>query len=105
MGRELDDPMRPAIMSRAPDTVPAKIYRDKWALESTIISGEQRMAIISGKSYRVGDSIGGALLVSIGRGSVIYEMQGHRFERDMKSELMKFNNNSLKTEHVEKGTP
>lgn len=104
-GREIGDPMRPASMNRTTATGQAALTRDKWALDATIISGDQKLAIINGKQCRVGDFINGARLVDIARGSVVYEIQGHRFGRNMKMELTQPIKKSPITAHAEKGTP
>lgn len=62
------DPTRPAIPPRvvASDDAPAAVL----VLQSTIVSPQQRSAIINGQRYRLGDTVGDARLEAIGPGWV-----------------------------------
>jgi hypothetical protein len=62
------DPTRPAIAPRVAmdETAPVAAL----VLQSTIVSPQQRSAIINGKRYRAGDAVGDARLEAIGPGWV-----------------------------------
>jgi hypothetical protein len=58
---ELADPMRPASFAGRSAAVPAGGLR----LESTLVSPQRKLAIISGRMYAVGDSLDGAVIADI----------------------------------------
>lgn len=62
------DPTRPAMAPPvgASDEPPASVL----VLQSTLVSPQQRSAIINGQRYRLGDTIGDARLEAIGPGWV-----------------------------------
>lgn len=63
------DPMRPAIMAPAP-TAPGAASPPRLVLQSTLVSPQQRVAVINGQRFRPGDRIGDARLEAIGPGWV-----------------------------------
>lgn len=64
------DPTRPAVAPRTAEPDAAATPADAPVLQSTLISPSHRRAIISGRSYRVGDAVGEARLEAIGPGWV-----------------------------------
>ncbi len=62
------DPTRPAIASRVASTEAAPAAA--LVLQSTLVSPQQRSAIINGQRYRLGDALGDARLEAIGPGWV-----------------------------------
>jgi MSHA biogenesis protein MshK len=60
----LDDPMRPPTAA-APGSRKAGPVEPGFALTSTTIARERRVAVINGKSVAQGDSVGGAEVVEI----------------------------------------
>jgi len=70
----LSDPTSPSM---GPVTTEAAEYHSGPVLQSTFISSGSRRAIISGRSYRVGDQVGGAVIMEIQAYEVILK-QGAR---------------------------
>jgi MSHA biogenesis protein MshK len=67
----LPDPMRPPDFTSAPDDGgDATTPRAPLSLQSTLISGDRRSAVINGRSVHVGSTIEGAQVVAIGRTQV-----------------------------------
>lgn len=62
-----EDPTRPA------GAVAAKSKRQTLKLESVLLSGERKIAVINGRAYQQGDSVHGALLRTVNQRSVILE--------------------------------
>ena len=58
----LTDPTRPSYVGVSGDT---KAVRTGPVLQSTFISTSQRRAVISGRSYTVGDKFGGGIITDI----------------------------------------
>lgn len=58
----LADPTSPSM---GPATTEAAEYHPGPVLQSTFISYGNRRAVISGRSYRVGDQVGGAVIMDI----------------------------------------
>lgn len=70
LAASVPDPTRPAALFQtgtAPDAGPPAAA---LVLQSTLVSPQQRSAIINGQRYRIGDRIGDARLVAIGPGWV-----------------------------------
>ena len=65
------DPMRPDTLQGVAVSAPAR-YR----VNSIIVSDERRIAIVNGRRVGVGDSIGGATVVSISKAEVIVDVDG-----------------------------
>lgn len=63
------DPTRPAVFPR-PSLAQGAPVAAALVLQSTIVSPTQRSAIINGRRYRIGDSVGDARLEAIGPGWV-----------------------------------
>lgn len=59
----VSDPTRPGGYAAQPDA--AAKSGEALRLESVLIAADRRVAVISGKTYRVGDSVNGARLVAI----------------------------------------
>ena len=63
------DPMRPAIPMAA-DSTPDAPAAAALVLQSTVVSPRSRSAIINGRRYRLGETVGDARLAAIGAGWV-----------------------------------
>lgn len=50
----------------------------RWALSSTLVAGERRVAVINGRSVALGATIAGARVVAIDRRGAWIEHQGRR---------------------------
>ena len=63
-GGSLGDPTRPTALN---EVVSTKVGDSgpRWRLQSTRVSAERRVAVINGKTLRVGDVVDGATLVDI----------------------------------------
>ncbi len=69
----LPDPTRPSYVSVAAGT------KAPWTgpmLQSTYISVSQRRAVISGRSYKVGDKFGGGIITDIQPYEVVWKQAG-----------------------------
>ena len=60
---QLNDPMRPAQAPRAATTASADA--PSWRLDSIIVSGDRRLAVINGQSVSEGDRLGQARIKRI----------------------------------------
>lgn len=69
----LPDPTRPSYVSVAAG---AKAERTGPVLQSTFISVSQRRAVISGRSYKVGDKFGGGVITDIQPYEVVWKQAG-----------------------------
>lgn len=65
------DPMRPDTLQSAPTAAPAR-YR----VNAIIVSDERRIAIVNGRRVGVGDAIGDATVVAIGKAEVTVNVNG-----------------------------
>jgi len=70
----LTDPTSPSLGSA---TTEAAEYHSGPVLQSTFISSGSRRAVISGRSYRVGDQVGGAVITDIQAYEVILKQGAH----------------------------
>lgn len=70
----LPDPTRPSYVGV---TAGAKAQWTGPVLQSTFISVSQRRAIISGRSYKVGDKFGGGIITDIQPYEVVWKQAGH----------------------------
>lgn len=62
----LGDPTQPtAINERTSVAAQSAATGPRWRLQSTLISGDRRLAVINGKTLRVGDAIDHAALVEV----------------------------------------
>ena len=80
---EVNDPMRPPGYSAAAGTLQPATARQKpprvdWQLQSTLIAGDRRSAILNGLVVTPGASVLGARVVGIDRDSVTLLEQGHK---------------------------
>ncbi|MCE2944908.1 MAG: hypothetical protein ACK5S2_05735 [Lysobacteraceae bacterium] len=66
------DPTRPAVPAASVDAAPGT-PAPSLVLQSTMVSGDQRSAIINGAFVRPGDTLGEARVVAIGPGWVRLE--------------------------------
>jgi MSHA biogenesis protein MshK len=76
---ELRDPTRPpqqVIQATAPASTDAPAPEPM--LQSVLISGTRKSAIIDGERYKLGDTVSGARLVAIGEGEVVLIADGVR---------------------------
>jgi hypothetical protein len=69
----LPDPTRPSYLSV---TAGAKAQWTGPVLQSTFISVSQRRAVISGRSYQVGDKFGGGVITEIQPYEVVWKQAG-----------------------------
>lgn len=69
----LPDPTRPSYVSV---TAGAKAQWTGPVLQSTFISASQRRAVISGRSYKVGDKFGGGIITDIQPYEVMWKQAG-----------------------------
>jgi hypothetical protein len=69
----LVDPTRPSYVSVSAAT---SAQRSGPVLQSTLISASQRHAVISGRSYAVGDKLGGAVIIDIEPYEVVLKRAG-----------------------------
>lgn len=77
---ELHDPFTPPGWNQPSAPAEGEAFNaSAWTLESTLTSNGRRVAIINGRAVRAGDSIGGARLLGIKRGSARLDYDGHRF--------------------------
>ncbi|MHB8535922.1 MAG: hypothetical protein ACYDBW_10830 [Sulfuricaulis sp.] len=58
----LKDPTRPSYVAA---TVGAKVQHSGPVLQSTLVSASQRRAVISGRTYTVGEKLAGAVITDI----------------------------------------
>lgn len=72
----MSDPTRPSGYAAPPDAVAKS--GDALRLESVLIAADRRVAVISGKTYRVGDSVNGSRLVAIYAEGVELVRDGNR---------------------------
>lgn len=76
-GAELRDPLRPPVTVSAS---PASSFNAAaWRLSSTLVAEGRRVAIINGRTVRVGDRVGGARVLAIDAGRVRLDYRGRRF--------------------------
>jgi MSHA biogenesis protein MshK len=61
------DPMRPY---EAPPGGPGAVHEPRFRLTSVLISPSRRIAVINGKSYREGETVGGAALIRVDAKSI-----------------------------------
>lgn len=87
---EVQDPMRPPRTHTASPTAPASV----WELHSTMVSPEQRSAVINGRAVAVGDWIQGAQVVAIepawvrlrgDKGSFVVRLKTYRIKKQVVS--------------------
>jgi len=83
----LADPTRPSYIaeSHAAGTAP----RRGPVLESTFVSASQRRALISGRSYAVGDNLGGAVITDIQPYEVVLRQAGRESRLRLLPRLVK----------------
>jgi len=68
---ELADPMRPPDSQDAPNSAEAPVApRPALTLQSTLVSGDRRSAVINGRSVGVGERVNGARVVAISASGV-----------------------------------
>ncbi|MBI3547208.1 MAG: hypothetical protein HY081_11560 [Gammaproteobacteria bacterium] len=73
----LADPTQPAYGNTTANSAYAGMATPTGpALQSTFVSTSQRLAVISGKSYRVGDKFGGGVITEIEPYEVILKQAG-----------------------------
>lgn len=70
-----DDPFRAILKSSAKKISPSQ---PSWKLTGIVYNSNKPLAVINGKSVSVGDNVGDAKVVEIGRKSVIIERAGAR---------------------------
>lgn len=83
LGR-LPDPTRPPTAAEAPAPTEAKTAPTGPELQSTLVSTAFRRAVISGRSYKLGDRVDGAVLTDIQP----YEVTLKRGERETRLRLL-----------------
>jgi len=71
----LADPTRPSYVGNAPAGAAGSYYAGP-VLQSTFVSASQRRAVISGKTYTVGDKFGGAVIMEIQPYEVVLKRAG-----------------------------
>ena len=80
MAASLPDPTRPPARSNEPkqvqDVHPAA---PNWTVDSILISGSRRLAIVNGRVTRVGETVSGARIAAITPREVLLEYQGREF--------------------------
>ncbi|MDD5613470.1 MAG: hypothetical protein PHQ54_00160 [Candidatus Omnitrophica bacterium] len=80
VGSDLRDPFKSYLPEAKIDKTSSVILRELSTLNLTgIIWGEDPMAIINGKVYRVGESILGIKIVEIDKRGVLLEHQGESY--------------------------
>lgn len=72
---DLVDPTRPSYVGNAPAGAAGSYYAGP-VLQSTFVSASQRRAVISGKTYTVGDKFGGAVIAEIQPYEVVLKRGG-----------------------------
>ena len=73
IAEELPDPTRPPASLAAPSAVTGQLVTESRpaGLQTTIISGSRRAAIIDGKTVELGAKHGNARLIEVNEGSVV----------------------------------
>ncbi len=83
----LGDPTRPSYVT-APAGVKAAVRRGP-VLESTFVSASRRRAVISGRTYTVGDKFGGGVITDIQPYEVLFKRGGHEAQLRLLPRLAK----------------
>lgn len=73
----LSDPTKPALAGMLPSAVVEESER-ALRLETVLISNQRKMAIISGQTYQLGQTIAGAKLIAVSETGVTLEQGGQR---------------------------
>lgn len=92
-GETLADPTRPALMDAGQAVREGQELR-KWRLTSTITGPNRRVAVINNRVVRIGESIGGAVLVEVVPGSAVLVHGGRRLHLKLNAKTVK---HSVKT--------
>lgn len=84
----LVDPTRPTALSAArPERAEfARVETGpRWRLQSTLVARERRLAVINGRSVRLGGTIDGATLREVRADGVVLDAGGRRIDLRLKS--------------------
>lgn len=85
----LVDPTRPPVRAEQEKPAPAIAERRSWALESTLVSPERRVAVINGKLVSEGESVDGARVIAIRKRDVLLSAQGRRMTLQLLPDIVK----------------
>lgn len=85
-GQVLDDPMRPSTARPATsasvvrmEPEPARFDPARYEVQSLYVMDQVRRAVISGRTYHIGDNLGEAEIIAIDATQVVVQAHGTRF--------------------------
>jgi MSHA biogenesis protein MshK len=87
----VEDPFRPPETA-APEPVSKPLQRPTLRLQSTLVSGERRTAVINGRAVTVGSRIGGGRIVDIDASRVRIRDAGGVYDLELPLAGMRRNN-------------
>ncbi|MDX1444482.1 MAG: general secretion pathway protein GspB [Gammaproteobacteria bacterium] len=76
---DIRDPMQPTWLRGGTQVNPERSPRQRFSVDTIVVSPERRVAIINGRSVGVGEWVNGARVTKIDPDTVTLELDGVRF--------------------------